>query len=240
MEAVAARTRTRALLLWGGVLVGVVCAALAISATDPARVWEALGECTVIWLVPALAVCAVAFFLRVVRWWSLFAPGRRPPLGAVARALFVGYLGNAVLPLRAGEPARVVALNVSSRASLAEITGTVVLERVYDVLSLLLLLLVGLAWWPDLGWLRAAALLGGVLLVALAGAAIVLAVHGERAVAWLVRALGGSRGCRRSGCATRPRTCCTASRACGGPGSGWSRSSGRRSRGSSSASASGS
>jgi glycosyltransferase 2 family protein len=190
VEVAASRNRTRTLLLWGGVLVGVVCAALAIAATDPAKVWDALGECAVGWLVPALAVIAVAFFLRAVRWWSLFAEGRRPPLGAVARALFVGYLGNTVLPLRAGEPARVVALHASTRVSVAETTGTVVLERAYDVLSLLLLLLVGLPWWPDLGWLRAAALLGGVLLVAIAAAAVVLAVYGERAVGWLVRAVG--------------------------------------------------
>jgi uncharacterized protein (TIRG00374 family) len=68
-----------------------------------------------------------------------------------------------VLPARAGEAARVVALNRTSGTSIVEATATVVVERLFDVLCLLGLLFVLAHWLPHVTWLRAAAVLAVVL-----------------------------------------------------------------------------
>ena len=73
-----------------------------------------------------------------VRWWSLFAVDERPPLRAVTYALLVGYFFNNILPARAGEAARVIALHKRAQTPRAETIGTVVVERVFDILALLI------------------------------------------------------------------------------------------------------
>jgi uncharacterized membrane protein YbhN (UPF0104 family) len=141
-------------------------------------VWAAVRASDAWWLIPALVVMTLAFFLRALRWQVLFE--EPPPLGAVVRALFVGYLINNLLPLRAGEAARIASLHVRTRRPVAEVTGTVVVERAFDVLSLLVLLFAVAPWLPDVGWLRAAGALALALAVGLAAVVVALARWGER------------------------------------------------------------
>ena len=115
-----------------------------------------------------------AFVIRAIRWQSLFAPTRRPAFAPVAKALFAGYLANNLLPVRAGEAVRVVALNRLAPVPVATTTMTVVIERAYDVLSLIVLLFVVAPWLPHLSWLRTAGFLAIGLLVVLAALGLVL------------------------------------------------------------------
>ncbi len=104
-------------------------------------------------------------------------------------ATILGQFFNNVLPARAGEAARVIALNRSARASRAEIVATVVVERVYDVLALLVILFVLLPWLPHVTWVHAAAILAIVLVAGTAAAVLVLARFGERPFRFLLRPL---------------------------------------------------
>jgi uncharacterized protein (TIRG00374 family) len=179
----------RAVLLWLAIAVTVVFTYLAVRNAHLSEVRDALGESNMLWLLPALGVLAVAVWLRAVRWWSLFARESRPPLGAVTRALLVGLFFNNVLPLRAGEAARVVALNREAGTSRAAIAATAVLERVYDVLALLLLLFAMLPWLPDVRWLRAAAVFGGVVAAGVLVAVVILMRFGHRPLQIALRPL---------------------------------------------------
>jgi glycosyltransferase 2 family protein len=177
---VALRLSARSILLWVGLALTALFTYLALRDAHLGDVKEAFLESEKGWLVPAFAVLVLAVFVRALRWWSLYAPERRPPLGAVTSALLIGYFFNNVLPLRAGEAARVVALNRSAGTSRVESAATVVLERAYDLLALLLLLFAILPWLPDVSWLRAAAALLVALLVVLLVAVAVLARFGTR------------------------------------------------------------
>jgi uncharacterized protein (TIRG00374 family) len=76
----------------------------------------------------------------------------------------------------------VIDLKRRAGVSRAETSATVVLERLYDVISLVLLLLVFLPWLPRITWLRAVGVLAGIIGVGIVVAIVVLAVFGERAV----------------------------------------------------------
>jgi uncharacterized protein (TIRG00374 family) len=134
------------------------------------------------WLVPAILLLAIATAIRVSRWQFLFARDGRPPFGPVARALLIGQFFNVLLPLRAGEAARLLSLYRSARIPRAQVGATVVLERVYDVAALLVLLFATLPWLPEVAWVRAAAWLALALGVGLVVAAVLLARHGETVV----------------------------------------------------------
>ncbi|HVM18210.1 MAG TPA: lysylphosphatidylglycerol synthase transmembrane domain-containing protein [Gaiellaceae bacterium] len=173
-------TRRRALVAVGAA-VTLVLAGLALRTLDLGEVAGAIAAMRPVWLLPSLALLAVAVAIRVVRWRVLFVPATRPPLGDVAHALLVGLFFNCVLPLRAGEAARILVLNRRAGTSRSQILGTVAVERIYDVVALLLLLLVALPWLPDVTWLRTAAWLGGAAGLAAAVAVVALALDARRA-----------------------------------------------------------
>jgi uncharacterized protein (TIRG00374 family) len=172
----------RSSFFWIGLVVTGLFTYLAVRDVRLGEAWEALKSSNFWWLLPSLAVLAVFVVIRALRWRYLFARATRPPLGPVADALLIGYLFNNILPARAGEVARVVALKQRAGTSRAETAATVVIERGYDVLCLLVLLFAALPWLPTVSWLRPAVYLAVALAVALGAAIVVLSVWGNRAV----------------------------------------------------------
>ena len=155
-DSVTFRPRARTGLVWLGLAVSAVFTYLAVRGVDFGDVWDALGECRWWMLVPAFALLVAANIVRAWRWQLQFAAATRPRFWPALSALLIGTFFNNVLPARAGEAAQVVALRRSSRASISETTATVLLGRVWDVLSVLVLLFCLAPWLPTVSWLRAA------------------------------------------------------------------------------------
>ncbi|HXR13433.1 MAG TPA: lysylphosphatidylglycerol synthase transmembrane domain-containing protein [Solirubrobacteraceae bacterium] len=170
---------------------------LAVRGVNWHRAWLALKHCDAWWLVPGMAAFAVQIVLRAMRWRSLFAHARRPPRGPIMAATLIGYLFNNIMPARAGEAARVVALTQRSEAPAAEIVGTALVERAYDVLSILIIFFCASPWLPHESWFTTAAVLAGVAAAGLAAVIWILAVHGDRPLLWLVRPLARVPGLTR-------------------------------------------
>jgi uncharacterized protein (TIRG00374 family) len=183
------RNAFRVAAVMGIVAITVFFTYLALRDVRYGETWAALKRSNYWWLFPTLAALAVHVVLRVFRWQLVFKPDRRPPFDPTAKATLVGYLFNSILPARAGEAARIVALNEYAGTSRAEATATVVVERVFDVLSLLVILFVMTPWLPHVSWLRSAALLALVLAIAFAVAIAVIAIYGERPVLFALRPL---------------------------------------------------
>jgi len=177
-------------LSWSGLLLSAAFSYLAVRHVHFRDVWHGLRTNNYWWLVPALAMLAVAVFVKALRWRYLFAQETRPAIRAVLRALIIGYFFNSILPARAGEAARVLALKRRAGTSRAEAAATVLLERVYDVLVLLVLLFVVIPWLPHITWLHTAVLLAVALACGLAVAVVVLAVYGLRPVHFALRPVG--------------------------------------------------
>ena len=197
----ATRRGMRPLLALVGLAVTVACMILALRGVALDDAADAFRESDLVWLLPAIPVFAAAIVLRGVRWWALYDAQQRPPLRAVMYALLVGYFFNNILPARAGEAARVIALHSRARDTpRAEIIATVVVERVFDLLALLLMLLCAYPWLPEISWLRNAAILGAFVSIVLAVLIVLIVRYDARAVHWLLSPL---RRIRRPGFAER-------------------------------------
>jgi glycosyltransferase 2 family protein len=166
----------RAALIALSVALTVVFAYIAVRNARLDKVWSAWRASNYWWLLPSFALLAVSVGLRVWRWWLLFAPGRRPGMGPLAKATLLGLFFNTILPARAGEVTRILALKSYAGTSRAETTGTIVVDRLFDILVLLGLLFVSVPWLPHVRWLRAAAIIGIVALVCILALAVLSAM----------------------------------------------------------------
>jgi uncharacterized membrane protein YbhN (UPF0104 family) len=184
-DAVPVRLAARNGLVWVGLVLSGGFAYLAVRGVDLDRVWVAVRSCSWWTLAPALALIAVANVVRAWRWQLQFARETRPPFRPALSALLIGTFFNNVLPARAGEAAQVMALRRSARTSLSETAATVLVGRIWDVLSVLVLLFCLAAWLPPVSWLRAAVYLAVGLVAALL--AVVLA--GQRLLRLVLRPL---------------------------------------------------
>ncbi len=130
-----------------GLAVGLLY--LALRNVDFGGMWEALETANYWWLIPIAGITLFAHFLRAWRWRMFLdalpdsessAGGKRVDLKTAFYAVMIGYLLNMVVP-RLGEVARTA--NLASRSGLrfSSVFGTVVVERLLDFATLLLILL---------------------------------------------------------------------------------------------------
>lgn len=93
------------------------------------------------WIWLSLFLGLLSHVSRAMRWSLMIEPlGRKPGLLNVFLSVMVGYLMNLVVP-RMGEISRCGVLSRYERVSFTRLVGTVVTERIIDILMLLLLTL---------------------------------------------------------------------------------------------------
>ncbi|MDQ3572351.1 MAG: flippase-like domain-containing protein [Actinomycetota bacterium] len=91
------------------------------------------------WLAIAagVGVYALATVLRGERWLALLTEGgERAPRSDAHGLTWVGMMGNAVLPARGGDALRVFYMSRRARRSLRDIAGSLIAERLLDVVVL--------------------------------------------------------------------------------------------------------
>jgi len=84
------------------------------------------------WLTISMALNLVSLWARAVRWRYLFPQSARPT--HLFNAVMIGYMGNNLLPLRAGEVLRVYVVTRRGQRFWTTVT-TLVVERVLDGLA---------------------------------------------------------------------------------------------------------
>lgn len=94
------------------------------------------------WIVLSLFLGLLSHISRSIRWNLMIEPlGKKPRIMNTFLAVMVGYLMNLALP-RMGEISRCGILARYEKISFTKLVGTVVVERLIDMLMLLILLLI--------------------------------------------------------------------------------------------------
>lgn len=122
-------------------LLGVLIFWMVYKDQDIARMKSILtNDVNYFWIVISLLLGILSHISRTIRWNLMIEPlGRKPRLLNTFLAVMVGYLMNLALP-RMGEISRCGVLARYEKIPFTKLVGTVVLERLIDVLMLLLLL----------------------------------------------------------------------------------------------------
>lgn len=102
---------------------------------------------TQLWLmIPVCIVALASHWSRAKRWQLLLDPlGIRPSTPNTLFAVLIGYLIN-LIPPRAGEVAKCTVLARYENVPADKMIGTIVAERAWDVVCLLIVIAAGLGW----------------------------------------------------------------------------------------------
>jgi hypothetical protein len=151
------------------------------------RVGEALRRADWRYLFPAGAALVGYLLARSARWRVLLGSDVR--LNQAFWVTNVGYLISNILPFRLGDPARAVAIGLDDGVKISTALSTVVVERVLDMLTVVILLAVTVPFVSDVGWTREAGLLGAGMGTAAMAVMVLLALRPEWGRRVVARAL---------------------------------------------------
>jgi uncharacterized protein (TIRG00374 family) len=128
--------------LWGGILISLLCLYWVGRGMDWRNLQAELSQIRLVWLLPAFAILVGSMWARALRWRVLLqsVPGLRT--GRLFNLLNIGYLVNNVSPFRLGDLLRAYLCAELQRLSVVQALSTVVIERVADTMTIVLLLLV--------------------------------------------------------------------------------------------------
>lgn len=146
-----------------GLAVSAACLWFATRGTDWTAVAQVLASARLPWVLAAGAASVLAISLRAQRWRLLLRPIAVVPFGSSFSATAIGFAATAVLPLRLGEVIRPALLARREGFGISPAVSSVVLERLFDMLFVVLCFLLLSRIYPlpaDLG--RAAVLLGAL------------------------------------------------------------------------------
>ncbi len=133
--------KKQTVVLYLGIGISLVFVAYAAVKMDFNKAFEVILSADPLWLIPIVVLNFVTFYLRALRWWYILAPTRKIPVIDILSALCIGFMANMILPMRAGELIRAYLISQKERIDLSNVLGTVVLERVYDLLATIVLLI---------------------------------------------------------------------------------------------------
>lgn len=167
-----------------GVLVSALALAFIVTQINLELFVRAIVSARYAFIVPCVVLLVLGLVTRALRWQALL--NGAVPLGRAFSIMNIAYLVNGVLPLRLGEVAR-MALTARGQNGIpvAQTAATIVVERLLDLLAVVLLLAFALVNGQVPPELRAAGVTSGAL--ALVGFAVLLVLAQRRD--WAEKAL---------------------------------------------------
>jgi len=148
-----------------GLIGGIVSLAAVIyilSVIDLSVLRDTVSTARWVFVIPCMVLLFAGLLARAVRWKALLSDGL--PYWRAFHIMNVAYLVNGVLPLRLGEVARVyLATRAETPVPVFKCTGSIIVERLLDLLAVVMMVAVALAAGPVPAELRRAGAFMGVM-----------------------------------------------------------------------------
>lgn len=156
-----------------GLLVSLIAVVFITSEIDFDLLGEAVAQARWVFVLPTLLLLFIGLFARGQRWRVLLSGGL--PYWRAFHIMNVAYLVNGVLPLRMGELARVfLAARGERPVPVFTTASTVIVERLLDLLAVVIMLALALVAGPLPDRFRSAGLVMGALAAGGFGLLVVL------------------------------------------------------------------
>jgi len=109
--------------------------------SDPGGVWSLVRSTNVAWLLCGFVANFLALVCRAERWRTILDPDHMPPFYPTFFATALGFMTSTILPIRAGDVVRPALISRRTNIRFSAALGTVLTERVLDLMSILILFL---------------------------------------------------------------------------------------------------
>lgn len=116
---------------------------LKIDSEQKAAIWQSFIHAHYGWVTVIMVTILLSHLVRALRWQLLYkSMGYHPKLGNTFGSVVVAYMANLAFP-RLGEVARCATLRTSEQIPIEKSLGTVVTERLSDILLFFVVVLIG-------------------------------------------------------------------------------------------------
>lgn len=127
-------------------LIGMAILYLAFRGQDLGKIWEEIKGANFLWILASSFAVWIAHVLRALRWQMLYRSiSYKVGFWSTYHAVIIGYLANLALP-RFGEIGRCSVIHRAEKVPMFASIGTVITERLFDVLVLFVTALAMLAF----------------------------------------------------------------------------------------------
>jgi uncharacterized protein (TIRG00374 family) len=174
---------------WLGAGISALFLVIALRNLRLGDVWAEMRAARYGWILPGVAVYFFGVWARTWRWDYLLRPLKRIPLQRLFPVVVIGYMGNNVYPARAGEVIRAYVLRRREGVSISASLATIVVERVFDGLVMLIFVFIGLPFTPMPGWLQGMVIVASLLFFGALALFMTLAIKvewAEVAYGWVI------------------------------------------------------
>ncbi len=189
----------RRLNFWLGLAVSIGLLILIFYQVDREELLKALGRAHLPLAFLAAVPVLASLVIRALRWQYLLRPVQEPGFMPALSATCIGFMANMILPARLGEFVRAWSLGRKERMPFGSCFASIVVERLFDgfsILVVLVLLLFSMDLAPSLSEkLRLAGVLSLLFYLLVIGVLVMLRVRTEptvRVFRFLLRPLGSS------------------------------------------------
>lgn len=131
------KSRSHAFL---GLAISVPLIVLVATKVDVAGIGASLHRTDLFWVLIALVFYWAEILLRILRWKRIMASmDARIKYSSISNSFCVGAAANNIFPFRLGDILRVHLVGIQGNVSRYSLMGTIVLEKLLDVVAVLLL-----------------------------------------------------------------------------------------------------
>lgn len=127
--------------LWAGFAVSIFFLVLFFRKVDLRQIALAMSSVDPLYLIAAIGFTFASYFGRAIRWKYLLLPLKTCGMGNLFRSTLIGYMANNLLPARIGEFIRAFVLADREKLPKASVFATLVVDRLLDGFSVLIILL---------------------------------------------------------------------------------------------------
>ena len=121
-----------------------------LTTDDTSQIKKALQNARYWLIIPVFGILFLSHFIRALRWRLLIEPlGYLPSKANTFFAVLIGYLANQAVP-RLGEVLKCTVLARYEKIPADKLIGTIILERLIDAITLLMIFGITLLIQPDL------------------------------------------------------------------------------------------
>ena len=107
-----------------------------------------LANVDLIFVTIAVTLLLLSCIIRAYRWKLLLDPFDKVQLKSVYSSTMIGYFGNAIFAFRLGELLKAYSVTKGTKIKTLQAFGTVIIERLLDVIALVIIFIFLIPWFP--------------------------------------------------------------------------------------------